>query len=758
MNAAAPPTVSARPTVSVVMANFNGAAYLTDAIRSVQKQSLRELEIIVSDDASTDNSIELITGLMAQDRRIRLVRGKRNGGPAAARNRALAEVTGEWISVMDSDDLMHPERLATLVTSAVHDGADIVADDLLIFHSHHFHPPTTLLNGRWARAPFWVELKDYIRLNGFYGRGPALGYLKPLFRASVLADASARYDETLRIAEDYNLVLHLLISGASFRIYPLLLYFYRRHSTSSSFRLNADVLAAIKAADVRLLNGSFEVDRSVTSAIHGRIRTIEIASAYDKILLSLKEGKWGAAIRVALASPQALPLLRMPIVARLHRLFARSANAKGHSDRRQVCILSRQRVVGRTNGSSVYLLDLADAIAKRGFDLHFIAPSPTTLGRWPYLTLSKDLSVFKTVRIRGTWRWGYRLFSLDPRRFGWGALAVLDRALLRLGFRAQFIFKRAPYSIAQPLTRDDQLFIARHAPAVGDFLIADYCFLTDAFPYALRQNSGTAVVMHDRFSSRPSQFNSLANSSAEVLSAITEENECKLLSQARTIVAIQWEEAELIRRHLPSHDVIVAPMAAHPVGAPQPGKGDLILFVASAAAPNVDGLKWFLDRCWPRIREKQPNARFFVAGTLSHVMGPAPDGVRFLGFVSDLEPLYREAGVIVSPLRIGSGLKVKLIEALSRGKAVVATSKTLQGVETYLSDAVLTEDQPERFSDSVLMLLNDEKARLDLASHGLDRIRASFTPDACYGAFVKEMENNTVSLMERSSSEPWSSR
>src|SRR5260370_2079174 len=115
------------PTVSIVMANYNGAAHLADAIQSAQSQSLRDLEIIVSDDASADDSIAIVTGLMAKDPRIRLVRGCHNGGPAAARNRALALAQGEWIAVMDSDDLMHPDRLRTLVELSRRAQADIVA-------------------------------------------------------------------------------------------------------------------------------------------------------------------------------------------------------------------------------------------------------------------------------------------------------------------------------------------------------------------------------------------------------------------------------------------------------------------------------------------------------------------------------------------------------------------------------------------------------------------------------------------------------
>jgi succinoglycan biosynthesis protein ExoO len=173
---------------------------LADAIRSIQGQTLRDLEIIVSDDASSDESVRIVTELMAEDPRIRLVQGKRNGGPAAARNRVLPLAKGEWIAVMDSDDLMHPERLARLVAAARRDGADVAADNVVEFYSDNSQPPRPLLTSCWARDPRWVDTVDYVQLNHFYGPDPALGYLKPLFRASILTAPTARYNETLKIA------------------------------------------------------------------------------------------------------------------------------------------------------------------------------------------------------------------------------------------------------------------------------------------------------------------------------------------------------------------------------------------------------------------------------------------------------------------------------------------------------------------------------------------------------------------------------
>jgi succinoglycan biosynthesis protein ExoO len=287
------------------------------------------------------------------------------------------------------------------------------------------------------------------------------------------------------------------------------------------------------------------------------------------------------------------------------------------------------------------------------------------------------------------------------------------------------------------LTRDDQLFIAEHAPRIGDALIADYCFLTECFPYALRPDAKTAVVMHDRFSSRAAQFEKLGE--ADSMVSLGEDEECRRLAEANIIVAIQPAEGDWVRQRLPDREVIVAPMAAQPVSSPQPGRDRIILFVGGLSGPNVDGVNWFLKACWPLIRASCPDAVFRVAGGVCSELGPPPEGASFLGFVENLEPIYSDAALVVSPLRAGSGLKIKLIEALGRGKAVVATSTTMQGVEELLADALVVADTPESFAASVLTLLEDRAARLTLATRALALITRHFSPQGCYGALVERI-------------------
>ncbi len=103
------------PRVSVVTATYNGARFLSPAIASILAQSYPDFEYVIVDDASTDASPAILAGFAAQDSRIRPVTNPAQLGPAGALNRALAAARGDFVAVLDHDDLALPERLARQV-------------------------------------------------------------------------------------------------------------------------------------------------------------------------------------------------------------------------------------------------------------------------------------------------------------------------------------------------------------------------------------------------------------------------------------------------------------------------------------------------------------------------------------------------------------------------------------------------------------------------------------------------------------------
>lgn len=97
--------------VSIVTPAYRAARFIGETIRSVQAQTYRDFEMLVVDDCSPDETAAIVESFTATDPRIRLLRQPANGGPAAARNRALSEARGRWIAFLDSDDAWLPAKL-----------------------------------------------------------------------------------------------------------------------------------------------------------------------------------------------------------------------------------------------------------------------------------------------------------------------------------------------------------------------------------------------------------------------------------------------------------------------------------------------------------------------------------------------------------------------------------------------------------------------------------------------------------------------
>lgn len=123
------------PTVSVVIPCYNGAAFLAETLRSVLGQTYAPLEVIVIDDGSTDNSATIAAGFGPP---VRVVR-QENRGESAARNRGIALARGDWVALLDADDLWEPEKLE-LQVHALRDAPG----DVVCVYTDFYH----YLNGR----------------------------------------------------------------------------------------------------------------------------------------------------------------------------------------------------------------------------------------------------------------------------------------------------------------------------------------------------------------------------------------------------------------------------------------------------------------------------------------------------------------------------------------------------------------------------------------------------------------------------------
>jgi glycosyltransferase involved in cell wall biosynthesis len=138
----------------------------------------------------------------------------------------------------------------------------------------------------------------------------------------------------------------------------------------------------------------------------------------------------------------------------------------------------------------------------------------------------------------------------------------------------------------------------------------------------------------------------------------------------------------------------------------------------------------------PRIRARHPGARFVMAGARPREAVRALDNgtdVVVAGSVPDLEPYYRRAALVVVPMWLGGGTRIKVLEALAHGKALVATCVGAEGLSLEPGEALEIADGPGVFADACVWLLGDAGARRRLAENGRERVRERYEWDAVLG-------------------------
>lgn len=145
--------------------------------------------------------------------------------------------------------------------------------------------------------------------------------------------------------------------------------------------------------------------------------------------------------------------------------------------------------------------------------------------------------------------------------------------------------------------------------------------------------------------------------------------------------------------------------------------------------PNVDAVQWFAEAILPRIRASAPGAHFTAAGRSPHprldTLRAAP-GVTLTGFVPAIQPYLAAADVFVVPLRMGSGTRLKLLEAMAMGCAVVSTPLGAEGIDAVPGEHLLVAGSAEAFADAVLSLLDDPARRRVLGEAAASLVRARY--------------------------------
>ncbi len=309
--------------VSYVIPAYNAAAHIGDAVRSALAQADVQVEVIVVDDASSDETSDVVARIVSEtihgsasgEPSVRLIRLPENGGPSRARNAGIEAARGRWIGILDADDALEPGRTRQLLDLAEASGAQIVADNFSRIDGDGGRLSTAFPVGGEPYS-FIIAPADYLCDNVPMGTGFASGYLKPMFRASLLSrdadeDAPAiRYDEEVRVGEDFLFCLEAMLAGGLYVVSSRPGYRYSMREGSLSHRIGPASIDHLQTGTNRLRGRWGHCSTpAIDAAFERYLGGLERTRSFLAVAEQAKSGSVLGAVSTAGRNPDIWPLV-----------------------------------------------------------------------------------------------------------------------------------------------------------------------------------------------------------------------------------------------------------------------------------------------------------------------------------------------------------------------------------------------------------------------------------------------------------------
>lgn len=186
------------------------------------------------------------------------------------------------------------------------------------------------------------------------------------------------------------------------------------------------------------------------------------------------------------------------------------------------------------------------------------------------------------------------------------------------------------------------------------------------------------------------------------------------------VVSITDCDADELRKMGCRKPMVTIPFSITPVALSQEEQDGTLFHLGSMDwLPNQEGIRWFLSKVWPIVHERMPRLTLYLAGRKmpADLMKLDMVGVKIVGEVPDAMHFIGSKQINVVPLLSGSGIRVKIIEAMSAGKAVVSTTVGAQGIPFTDGENLLIADSPEQFADQIQRCVEDKAFRIRLGEN-----------------------------------------
>lgn len=299
-----------------------------------------------------------------------------------------------------------------------------------------------------------------------------------------------------------------------------------------------------------------------------------------------------------------------------------------------------------------------------------------------------------------------------------GFLPRLRRKVLRAaGIEAAYLWGLDDY-YDQRLTAQIGELCTRTA---FDAACVEYVFMSKALE-AVPAGVIKILDTHDRFALRHRSFLEAGQKPQWFSTTVAEE--AAGLGRADFVLAIQDVEARAFRNELNGTDteVITVGHLLEVQEQVQPDTSCSAVFLASGNPINVDAATYFIERVQPLVRQRRPDFVLKLAGDVANAVNDGGGAVVKLGHVPAVADAFRSAAVAVNPVRMGTGLNIKMLEALACGAACVSSQSGSRGLESYRNVAftAVPDNDPDAMAQAVLSLLESPQQAKQLSDRAIE--------------------------------------
>ncbi|KAB2814276.1 glycosyltransferase [Phaeocystidibacter luteus] len=206
--------------------------------------------------------------------------------------------------------------------------------------------------------------------------------------------------------------------------------------------------------------------------------------------------------------------------------------------------------------------------------------------------------------------------------------------------------------------------------------------------------------------------------------------ETSSLSEVKAVLPITDVDAQWFLKSLNESQVYTLPCGINPESYPNypSSTPDVFHIGAMDWLPNVDGIKWFAQKVWPELMKINRESSFHLAGRQSDTLGIHRPELGFFveGQVRSAEKFYEKHGIFVVPLLSGSGMRIKVLEAMAYGKAIIGTTIAVEGIPIESGVHGIIADQPREFAKAIDKLIVDSELRLELGKNARKLVQEKY--------------------------------